>query len=237
MIYNNLLLIGTSHISAESIKEIEDAFMRHAPAIVAVELDRKRLHALMTDEKTRPGLAAMLKVGLKGFMFAVIGGWIQRKLGNAVGVSPGSEMKRAVQLAGETKAKVALIDRDIDQTLHKFSQNLTWKEKFRFIAELIKSVLFKKKMLKELGIEDGNLDLSKVPSKQLIKTLLNHLEKRYPNVYDVLVRQRNVIMANNLVKLMHKFPDEPILAVVGAGHEEEMMIMIKKRMSCEVDVV
>ena len=237
MKYKKLLIIGTSHIAKESLEEIELAFQQHKPEIVAVELDRKRLHGLLSDEKSKVSMSDISRVGVKGYLFAVLGGWLQRKLGSSVGVMPGSEMKLAVQLAQKIDAKIALIDQDIEVTLKKFSQRLTWREKFRFMADLFKSAIFKKKMMKEMGLSPENLDLAKVPSKELVRKLIAHLEKRYPNVYDVLVAQRNVVMSNNLVRLMHKYPDESVLAVVGAGHEEEMIEMIKKRMEGGADVV
>jgi pheromone shutdown-related protein TraB len=237
MHYKKLHIIGTSHIAKESLVEIELAFQQHTPAVVAVELDKRRLHSLFAEEKTKVGLREINRVGVKGYLFAAIGGYLQRKLGSVVGVMPGSEMKLAVELARKTGAKIALIDQDIEVTLRKFSQRLTWKEKFRFLGDIFKSVFFKKKALAELGIKDPKLDLSKVPSKELVRKLVKQLEKRYPNVYDVLVRQRNHVMANNLSKLMHHYPDEVILAVVGAGHEEEMLELVKKRAEGKVDVV
>ncbi len=191
----------------------------------------------MSDEKSKVGPRDIARIGIKGYLFASIGGWLQRKLGSVVGVMPGSEMKLAVQLAGKSGAKVALIDQDIEITLRKFSQRLTWREKFRFVGDMFKSVFFKKKAMAELGLKGDKIDLSKVPDKELVRKLIGQLEKRYPNVYDVLVRQRNKIMANNLAKLMHKFPEENILAVVGAGHEEEMLRMVKKRIEGKADVV
>ncbi|MBW2972559.1 TraB/GumN family protein [Candidatus Woesearchaeota archaeon] len=237
MEYKKLRIIGTSHIAKQSLDEIELAFQQHKPEIVAVELDRKRLHSLLSDEKPHLGLSQARKVGLKGYLFALIGGWLQRKLGTTVGVMPGSEMKLAVELAKKTKAKIALIDQDIEITLRKFSQRLTWKEKLRFIADLFKSVFFKKRSLRELGIDPKKFDLSKVPEKELVTKLIKHLKDRYPNVYDVLVRERNAVMANNLAKLMHRYPDETVLAVVGAGHEEEMIELVRKRLEGKADVV
>ncbi len=237
MHYKKLTIIGTSHIAKESLEEIEQAFHDHKPEIVAVELDRKRLHSLMADQKNKVTIKDMGRVGVKGYLFALIGGWLQRKLGMTVGVMPGSEMKLAVEMARKTGAKIALIDQDIELTLRKFSQRLTWREKFRFLADMFKSLLFKKKMMKEIGLDEEKLDLSKVPGKDLVRKLIKQLETRYPNVYDVLVRQRNHIMANNLTRLMHQYPDETVLAVVGAGHEEEMLQLIKKRMEGKADVV
>ncbi|MFC1741863.1 TraB/GumN family protein [Nanoarchaeota archaeon] len=237
MKYKNLMIVGTSHIAKQSIEEIELAFQQHKPAVVAVELDRKRLHGLMSEQKPEVNISYIRQVGLKGYLFALIGGWLQRKLGSVVGVKPGADMKEAVVLAQKSKAKIALVDQDIDRTLMRFSKRLSWREKFRFIGDLFKSVFFRKKAMKELGIDPKQLDLSKVPEKELVQKLIKQLEKRYPNVYDVLVRERNVVMANNISKLMEQFPDEPILAVVGAGHEEELLDMIKKRVEGKVDVV
>ena len=237
MHYKKLTIIGTSHIARQSLNEIEAAFRQNTPGVVAVELDRKRLHSLLADERSNVGLKDIARIGFKGYLFATIGGWLQRKLGSIVGVMPGSEMKLAVELAGKSGAKVALIDQDIEITLKKFSQKLSWKEKFRFIGDLFKSLFFRKKAMKELGLKDEKIDLSKVPDKELVRKLIKQLEKRYPNVYDVLVRQRNKVMANNLAKLLLRFPDENILAVVGAGHEEELLKMIKKRVEGKADGV
>ena len=44
----SILVIGTSHIAKQSIKEIGESFVRIKPEIVAVELDRQRLHGLLT---------------------------------------------------------------------------------------------------------------------------------------------------------------------------------------------
>jgi pheromone shutdown-related protein TraB len=237
MRYGKLTIIGTSHIAKQSMQEIEEAFNRLKPSIVAVELDRRRLHGLLTDEKSKVDFSSIRHIGVKGYLFATLGGWMQRKMGNVVGVAPGSEMKLAVQLARKEHIKIALIDQDIEVTLRKFSQRLTWREKFRFLGDIIRSVLFKKKVMRELGIENEKVDLAKVPDKALVSKLIKQLEKRYPNVYDVLVKQRNKVMANNLAKLMHQYPDDAVLAVVGAGHEEDMLKMVKDRMEGKVDVV
>ena len=83
----------------------------------------------------------------------------------------------------------------------------------------------------KLGIK--NIDLSKVPSKKLIKKLIGIVKKKYPNVYMVLVEERNKIMAKNLSSLMRKFPEKKILAVIGAGHEDEILDLVKKDFGVE----
>jgi len=54
------------------------------------------------------------------------------------------------------------------------------------------------------------------------------MRERYPNICRVLIDERNRIMARNLSYLMKEHPEKNILAVVGAGHEEEIVELIKK---------
>ena len=80
--------------------------------------------------------------------------------------------------------------------------------------------------MKKMGLEE--FDLNKVPGKELIKKLTNHLKDRYPNVHLVLIHERNVIMSKNLIKLSKTNPEKKILAIIGAGHEDGMIPLIKK---------
>ena len=50
--YKNLYLIGTSHISRKSIKEVEEVIKKIKPKFVALELDQERFnHLLIKKEK------------------------------------------------------------------------------------------------------------------------------------------------------------------------------------------
>ena len=86
-------------------------------------------------------------------------------------------------------------------------------------------IFFRKAALKDLGVKE--IDLSKVPPKTLIKKLISKVKIRYPNLYKVLIEERNKVMANNLSALIKKNPDKNILAIVGAGHEDELVSLIK----------
>lgn len=220
MKYKNLTIIGTSHIAKQSLKEVKDIIEKEKPDIIALELDKKRLYALMSAKKHKPSIYDIRRVGVKGFLFSLIGAWAEKKLGEIVGVSPGSEMKMAVKLAKKNKIKIALIDQDIEITLRRFSKALSWKEKWNFFVDLFKAFILRKKEIE--------FDLSTVPSNKIIKKLINKVKKRYPNIYKVLVQERNIIMANNLSKLIEENKDEKIVAIMGAGHEKEIIELIKK---------
>ena len=226
MRYKNLILIGTSHIAKQSLEEVEKDVKEKKPDIIALELDKKRFYALTTKRTRKISLKDIKRIGLKGFIFNIIGAWVERKLGKYVGVKPGSEMLKAIELANKNKIRIALIDQDIEITLKKLSNAITWKEKWHFIVDILKGIFFRKSELKKFGI--ARLDLTKVPSNKLIKKLTQEVKKCYPGIYKVLVEERNEIMASNLSKIMKEHPDRLILGVVGAGHEEEMLRMIKK---------
>jgi pheromone shutdown-related protein TraB len=215
MKYKNLTIIGTSHIAKESISAVTHSIKADKPDIVALELDHKRLYGLLHPGK-KDHLYAMKKVGFKGFLFSLIGEWAEKKMGKMVGVKPGTEMLTAFHLAKENNAEVVLIDQDIEITLRRFSKSLSWREKFNFVADIVKAPFSKKKI---------KFDLNKVPSQELINQLILEVKNRYPNVYNVLIQERNEVMAKRLYNLVRE--NKKILAVVGAGHEEELIELIK----------
>jgi pheromone shutdown-related protein TraB len=219
-------IIGTSHIAKESVNEIKQEIKNNQPDIVALELDLQRAASLMQKETRKVGMRDALKIGVKGYLFVKIGQFVQQKLGKMVGVAPGSEMKTALETAKKEKIQVALIDQPITITLKNFSKNLTWKEKFRFVGDIFKGIFFRKRQMKQLGLDQ--FDLTKVPEKELIKKMMGQMKKRYPNVYKTLVSDRNKYMVKKLVQVMRKNPGKNILAVVGAGHKEGMEKLLLK---------
>lgn len=226
MRYKNLNIIGTSHIAKQSVDSVKNTILKEKPDIIALELDKNRLYGLMHNQKRKISITDISKIGFKGFLFSWIGSIIQKKLGDYVGVTPGSEIKTAIRLAKKQKARIALIDQNIEITLKRFSKALTWKEKWNLLVDIFKGVVLRKNELEDLNIE--KFDLTKVPSQEVIRKLINKMRERYPNICRVLIDERNKIMARNLSYLMNEHPEKNILAVVGAGHEEEIVELIKK---------
>jgi len=225
--FQNLTLIGTSHIAQQSIQEVIQTITQQKPQIIALELDQTRFYALTHKEKRKVRFSDLPRIGLKGYLFALIGAYIQKKLGQIVKVQPGAEMLTAIKLAKKNKLKIALVDQPIEITLKRFSQELTWKEKFRFLADLFKGIFFRKREIKKYNLE--KLDLTKVPEEKLIQKLIKSLKQRYPSIYKVLIKERNQVIAKNLFNLIKKNPEDNIVAVIGAGHEKDILNLIKKK--------
>ncbi|HHY00131.1 MAG TPA: TraB family protein, partial [Methanothermobacter sp.] len=122
----NLKIIGTAHVSEKSVEEVKNTIIESHPDVVAVELDVNRYQNLMNEKKgITQDKDIKIREILKGnniSMLLVSGflSYFQKKIGEEVGVKPGSEMLAATEAAEEVGSQVALIDRDI-QIIYKFS--------------------------------------------------------------------------------------------------------------------
>jgi pheromone shutdown-related protein TraB len=224
---DDVVILGTSHIARQSVREIKEVFTSFQPDIVCVELDPRRLDGLLSEKKGAPPLSLIRVVGLGGYIFALIGGLVQKKLGDVVGMRPGQEMLTALQLCHEHKKQGMLIDRDILVTLQRLSKALTFRVRMRIFWDIIRSP-FSKKM---------RLDLNKVPEAELITVLMKELKRRYPELYRVLLEERNMVMVKNIKRIREKNPGAKILVVVGAGHVEGMTVLLEKIEESKIESV
>ncbi|MBS3166699.1 TraB/GumN family protein [Candidatus Woesearchaeota archaeon] len=219
---NRLIIIGTSHIALESFNEVKSKIEEISPDIIALELDGDRFHSLLNPVKTRP---SPFKIGLKFWIINSIGAFIEKKLGKRAGLEPGAEMKIAIKLAKEKNIKISLIDQPIQITFSRLLKNLTLKEKFNFVIEFLKIPFIpfvkKTRLLK--------LDLKKVPSSEIISLLMVEVKKKFPTIYEVLINERNIYMANRLKLLRQYHPDAKIIAIVGAGHKKGIELLLKEK--------
>jgi pheromone shutdown-related protein TraB len=211
----HIKLVGTNHISEQSIQEIKQEFLSFQPDIIAVELDHQRLQSLLhPNQEGKIGLSAIRQFGVKGTLFLLLGRYAQRKLGKLVGIKPGSEMLFAANLARTNNLSLALVDRPINKTIKRLFKKLTWKEKFRFLGDILFAPFKKKQKIK--------FNISSVPGQDIITQLLTPVKKRYPTIFTVLVAERDMYMSRQLAILSKKNPNKKILVVVGAGHVSGM---------------
>ena len=221
MKHKNLVFLGTSHIAKQSLDEVKKLIEDEKPDIIALELDSKRLSVLMDNGKRKIQMRSIRKIGVKGFLFSLFGAWAEKKLGKVVGVAPGSEMKQAITIAKKDNIKIALIDQDIEITLRRLSSSLSWKEKMNFAVDIFKAMFLKGEKIE--------FDLSTVPSKKVIKKLTGKLKERYPNLHKVLIEERNTVIAENIRRLMSAEPDKKILVILGAGHIDDVLNLVKEQ--------
>jgi len=141
-------------------------------------------------------------------MFLVSGflSYFQKKIGEEVGVKPGSEMMAAAEAATEAGAQVALIDRDIQITLKRALNRMSFWEKAKFVYSIIASFFSKDEAIED--IED-------IKQGDALEEVMGYFQEMSPRAYEVLVAERDAYMAQRLLEL-----EGNVVAVVGAGHKK-----------------
>ena len=210
---DNIILVGTAHISKDSVDEVRDAIEKYKPDVVAVELCQKRYEALTEKDKwENTPVTALLKSNKAYLMLAqTFLASIQRRLGKEYGVEPGSEMIAALEEAKKNNLKVALIDRDISITLKRAWRKMGFREKFRLSWEFLKALI---------GYDEEEMekiDLKELMKEDVISSLMKEFSEIAPSVSTVLIKERDEYIAK---KISDESKNGRVLAVVGAGHIE-----------------
>ena len=135
-----------------------------------------------------------------------------------MGIKPGSEMRKAIECSKKVGSRICLIDQDIKITLKNLLKT-PFTEFLKLVIDSILGVVFKRETIK--------IDLRKVPKKSIINKVINTVKDRYPSIYKSLIEDRNKIMAKSLIRLMNLHKQASILAIVGAGHEDGIIKIIK----------
>ena len=116
-----ITLIGTAHVSKESIDEVTQTIKSLNPDCVAIELDEKRADSIQNAEKySQLDIIKVLKRH-EGFLLLanLILASFQRRMGLNVGVKPGDEMLAAINTANEMNIPSVMVDRPIQITLKR----------------------------------------------------------------------------------------------------------------------
>lgn len=204
-----ITLIGTAHVSKDSVREVQETIARVKPAVVAVELDENRRKALV-DKKAfeQTPITELLKGGRGSFILAqTLLASYQRRMGAKEGVEPGAEMLQAIQSADAQGAQVALVDRDIGVTLRRAYGLMKFREKWRLTWELFKSVL---------GAEDEQeIAVSEMLQEDVLTTMMAEMAAMAPTVASVLIHERDAYLAENIREAAK---GGHVVAVLGAGH-------------------
>lgn len=203
-----VILVGTAHISKESIAEVEHYIRNEQPDCVCVELDEQRYKAL-TDTKQWQELdiVEVLKSG-KGFLLLanLVLASFQKKIGADIGVKPGDEMKAAITTAAELSIKTELVDRPIHITLKRaWAKNNLW-GKSKLLATLLGSAFSDEKLSAE--------EIEALKEKSAMDEMMAEMADYLPTVKEVLIDERDRYLATKIWNASGK----KIIAILGAGH-------------------
>jgi pheromone shutdown-related protein TraB len=207
---SRIILIGTAHVSEKSVAEVNEVIDREKPDIVAVELCKGRYKALKGEDEVKEiNIKEMLSSGkFYYFLLNWLLAYVQKKIGADTGTKPGAEMLSAIEKAEKSGARVALIDRDIQVTLGRFWNKMSFLEKLKLFGSLVAATL---------GFGTKEIDMDTVTQEDVVTQLVSELRKVAPSAASVLLDERDIFMAKNLIDLSR---EGKVVAVVGAGHRE-----------------
>ena len=120
-------VVGTAHISRESVDLVREVIEAERPDCVCLELDAQRYEAL-SQERSWDELDLRQVVRsrqLATLLANLILASYQRRLGLQLGVTPGSELLEAGRAAEELGIPIVLCDRDIRVTLRRAWNSLS----------------------------------------------------------------------------------------------------------------
>jgi pheromone shutdown-related protein TraB len=205
-------IVGTAHVSQQSVDEVRAAIGEFTPDVVAIELDPSRFQALKR-KAADPTVRDVLEVkNFNSLLVQWLLAYLQRKIGLDVGVEPGAEMKAAIDEAEQRGIAIALVDRDIRLTLLRFWNSLGFIEKAKMFWALILSIA---------EVDNGQeIDIESLKEQNVIDVVMEEFRKFSPNGARALIDERDAYIAHQLVLLKAQRPEGRILAVVGAGHRQ-----------------
>jgi pheromone shutdown-related protein TraB len=204
----DVYLVGTAHVSRQSVTDVRNAVEALRPDSICVELCASRHRALMDPEGWRKmDIMRVIREKKTPFLLAQLAlSSFYRKLGDQLGIKPGADMAEGVRLAKETGAELVLADREVEITLKRTWRHLGLWEKLKMVGQLLMGLVMSDKVDDEL--------VESLKQKDQMEILMHAFADEFPQVKRRLIDERDVFLAQKI----RQAKGQKILAVVGAGH-------------------
>ena len=211
------LIVGTAHISRQSADLVKEVIEKEKPDVVCVELDEKRMQAL--SEKNRWENLDIRRIikekQLSTLIVNLILSSYQKKLGEKLGVMPGTELLEAVHTANENNIPVKLCDREVRITLRRAWHSMSFWQKMKLIAGGFGGIFEKQELTEE--------KLAELRSKDVLSEMMDELGKAMPVLKKVIIDERDQYIAQKMKDSI----GQKIVSVVGAGHVNGIINSLK----------
>ena len=202
----SLRILGTAHVSSESVHLVRSQIEEWGPDLVAVELCPSRMDALKKpDSLESEDLLKIIKEGRSGMILLQSAlAAQQRRMGVSSGEKPGAELLAAVEAAEESGVPVEMIDRDVLITLRRAWRKMGFIEKWRILNTLLWEE------------DDDDISIDEVlGDSDLLSSMMEEAREIAPAAGEVLIDERDSFLAGRIQQIRGK---GKVLAVIGAGH-------------------
>jgi pheromone shutdown-related protein TraB len=208
-----IILLGTAHISKESIEDVRSTITEEKPDRVCVEIDESRYKSLtQTDAWKNLNITQVLRQG-KAFLLLsnLVLASFQKRMGLDLGIKPGAEMIEAVNTAEAHSIPFSLCDREIQITLKRAWSKSGFFAKMKMLAVMLASIFSSQKLSEE--------EIEELKKKNVLESMLEEVSSFLPSIKAVLIDERDIYLATRV----YQAEGRRIVAVVGAGHVPGMI--------------
>jgi pheromone shutdown-related protein TraB len=203
-------LVGTAHVSQESVDLVERLIRERRPDRVCVELDPQRYDALLsrTQWENLDLREVIRRKQLATLLANLVLAAYQRRLGERLRVLPGTELLAATRVAEECGIPFELCDRPIRITLLRAWRTMSLIERSKLLALVVAAMTGQDELTEE--------QLRDLRRSDVLNELMAALAAELPALKRVLIDERDRYLAERI----RTASGEHVLAVVGAGHVE-----------------
>lgn len=208
-----ILLIGTAHVSRESVTLVEETIAAETPDTVCVELCPSRYQSIkQKDHWQNTDIVKVIKekkafLLLSNLMLASF----QKRIAKKMDIQPGQEMIQAITSAEAMGAHIVTADRDIRTTLSRAWRLMSFWNKIKLLFQMVLS-------MGEVD-EISEADIEKMKERDALEAILSEVGESMPAIRHALIDERDLYLAEKI----RKSPGKKIVAVVGAGHVPGIM--------------
>ena len=203
-----ITIIGTAHVSRDSVDEVCRYIENERPDHVCVEIDAARYQSLVGGAGWSQLNIYQVLRRRKGFLLLgnLVLSSFQKRIGMDLGVKPGEEMRAAIEAARGAGIGYSFCDRDIQTTLKRAWAMTGFWGKNKLLAALLSSVFTREQFSAE--------EIEKLKQTSAVESMMAELADYLPSVKHVLIDERDRYLATKIFQS----PGERPVAVVGAGH-------------------
>lgn len=222
-----VLLVGTAHISQDSVDLVEKVISQEHPDCVCIELDDKRYQALTQKKKWQSlDLKQIIKdKQLSTLMINLLMASYQKKLGGQLGVQPGAELLSAASTATSMDIPISLCDRDVRITLRRAWKSTSFFKKGYLLSSLFASLFDSTEISEE--------KLAEMKTKDVLSDLMDEMGSALPDVKRVLIDERDIYLSEKIKAT----PGNRLVAVVGAGHVKGIKTVFQEDHSSDLNEI
>lgn len=213
-----IYLVGTAHLSKQSVEDVRTTIEAAQPNSVCVELCEPR-YKTMTDKEAWKKMDIFKVIKDKKAMFLLaqlIMSSFYRKLGEKFGVQPGAEMLEAIDQAKLRGAQLVLADREIEITLKRVWGYLGFWQKMKMMVVLTMSIFVSEEIDEKM--------IEKLKQGDQLEAALAEFTNKFPEVKRRLIDERDVFLSQKI----REAAGPKVVAVVGAGHVAGIKENIKR---------